>query len=194
MINDKEKKDEDIVKEVINGDKEAFGFLIYRFEKKIFRYINRFIYDDSEAEDLLQGVFIKAYINLNSFNFNFKFSPWIYRIAHNEIVNYIKKQQKNKLIFDIDWDVIVPINVGKSMSEEIDINKLDKWLKDHINKIPDKYKEVLVLYYFEDMSYKEIADIIKIPIATVGVRIRRAKELVRKNYNKYINNKNKNGI
>lgn len=80
------------------------------------------------------------------------------------------------------------------MSEEIDINKLDTWLKDHINKIPDKYKEVLVLYYFEDMSYKEIADIIKIPIATVGVRIRRAKELVRKNYNKYINNKNKNGI
>lgn len=102
MINDKEKKDEDIVKEVINGDKEAFGFLIYRFEKKIFRYINRFIYDDNEAEDLLQGVFIKAYINLNSFNFNFKFSPWVYRIAHNEIVNYIKKQQKNKLIFDID--------------------------------------------------------------------------------------------
>ncbi|MDD3808593.1 MAG: sigma-70 family RNA polymerase sigma factor [Candidatus Pacebacteria bacterium] len=60
--------------------------------------------------------------------------------------------------------------------------------------MPDKYKEVLVLYYFEGMSYKEIADIIKIPIATVGVRIKRAKELVRKNYNKYINNKNKNDI
>jgi len=194
MVDDKEKKDEDIVKEVINGDKEAFGFLIYRFEKKLFRYINRFIYDNHEAEDLLQGVFIKAYTNLNGFNFNFRFSPWVYRIAHNEIVNYIKKQQKNKLVFGIDWYVIVPINTGKSMGEEIDVDKLDKWLKDHIEKIPDKYKEVLVLYYFEDMSYKEIADIIKIPIATVGVRIKRAKELVRKNYNKYINNKNKNDI
>ena len=101
MIN-VDKKDEEIIKDILKGDKESFGVLIYRFEKKLFRYINRFIYDTNEAEDLMQVVFIKAYTNLNGFNFNYKFSPWIYRIAHNEIVNYIKKKQRNKIVFDVD--------------------------------------------------------------------------------------------
>ena len=193
MIN-VDKKDEEIIKDILKGDKESFGVLIYRFEKKLFRYINRFIYDTNEAEDLMQVVFIKAYTNLNGFNFNYKFSPWIYRIAHNEIVNYIKKKQRNKIVFDVDWDIIMPLNTGKKIDEEIDLNNLEIWLKDNIAKISDKYKEVLVLYYFEEMSYKEIADIIKIPIATVGVRIKRARELVRKNYNKHINNKKENAI
>ena len=101
MINT-DKKDEEVIKDILKGDKDAFGVLIYRFEKKLFRYINSFVYDINEAEDLMQIVFIKAYTNLNGFNFNYKFSPWIYRIAHNEIVNYIKKKQRNKIIFDVD--------------------------------------------------------------------------------------------
>ncbi len=193
MINT-DKKDEEVIKDILKGDKDAFGVLIYRFEKKLFRYINRFVYDINEAEDLMQIVFIKAYTNLNGFNFNYKFSPWIYRIAHNEIVNYIKKKQRNKIIFDVDWDIVMPLNVGRNIDEEIDLNNLERWLKNDIAKIPDKYKEVLVLYYFEEMPYKEIADIIKIPIATVGVRIRRAKDLIRKNYNKHINNKKGHAI
>jgi len=88
----------------------------------------------------------------------------------------------------------MPLNVGRNIDEEIDLNNLERWLKNDIAKIPDKYKEVLVLYYFEEMPYKEIADIIKIPIATVGVRIRRAKDLIRKNYNKHINNKKGHAI
>lgn len=193
MINT-DKRDEEIIKDILKGDKESFGVLIYRFEKKLFRYINRFIYDINEAEDLLQTVFVKAYTNLNGFNFNYKFSSWIYRIAHNEIVNYIKRKQRNKIVFDVDWDVVMPLNVGRNINEEIDLSNLEKWLKDNIAKIPDKYKEVLILYYFEEMAYKEIADIIKIPIATVGVRIKRARDLVRKNYNKHINNKKEHAV
>jgi len=176
--------DEQIIKQVLLGDKNAFGGLINRFENKLSRYIRRFIYDENEAGDLLQNVFIKAYTNLNSFNFNYKFSPWIYRITHNEIVNYIKKKQKTKIVFDIDWDTIVPIKDNGNFGEEIDKDNLEKWLAKSLKEIPYKYKEVLTLYYFEGLAYKEISEVLLIPSSTVGIRIKRAKELLKKLYNK----------
>jgi RNA polymerase sigma-70 factor (ECF subfamily) len=74
MMNE-EITDEQIVRQILSGDKEAFGVLINRFETKLNRYIKRFVFSESETEDLLQNVFIKTYTNLNSFNFNYKFSP-----------------------------------------------------------------------------------------------------------------------
>ncbi len=183
MMND-EMTDEQIVRQVVSGDKDAFGVLINRFESKLSRYIRRFIFNELEAEDLLQNVFIKAYTNLNSFNFNYKFSPWIYRITHNEIVNYIKKNQKIKIVFDIDWDTIMPVREKGDYGEEIDKENLEKWLNQNLKEIPYKYKEVLTLYYFEELSYKEISDVLLIPTSTVGIRIKRAKELLKKIYNK----------
>ena len=179
-----ETTDEQIVRQVVSGDKDAFGVLINRFEIKLSRYVRRFIFNELEAEDLLQNVFIKAYTNLNSFNFNYKFSPWIYRITHNEIVNYIKKNQKIKIVFDIDWDTIMPFKEKNDFGEEIDKDNLEKWLNQNLKEIPYKYKEVLTLYYFEELSYKEISDVLLIPTSTVGIRIKRAKELLKKIYNK----------
>jgi RNA polymerase sigma-70 factor (ECF subfamily) len=89
--------DEQIVKQVQKGEIDAFGILIARFDKKLLRYISRFVFDINEAEDILQNVFIKTYSNLNGFNFQYKFSSWIYRIAHNEVVNYIRKASKRKV-------------------------------------------------------------------------------------------------
>ncbi len=181
--------DEQIVKQVISGDVDAYGVLINRFETKILRYIKRFVFDGGDAEDVLQHVFIKAYQNIKGFNFNYKFSPWIYRIAHNESVNYIRSIQKRP-IFGIDWDILLPIDMEKqAMGCDIDKENLEKWLADNLNIIKDKYREVLVLYYFDQMTYKDISDILKIPIATVGVRIKRAKNIIKNNYIKKINHK-----
>ncbi len=181
--------DEQIVKQVQKGEIDAFGVLIGRFDKKLLRYIGRFVFDNNEAEDILQNVFIKTYLNLNGFNFNYKFSSWIYRIAHNEVVNYIRKVSKRS-ITTIDWDVFFPIDVSKNkMSDDFDNEVLEKWMKENLKELDEKYKEVLVLYYFENMSYKDIADILKVPIATVGVRIKRAKNLIKNNYNKITKNK-----
>lgn len=181
--------DEQIVKQVQKGEIDAFGVLIARFDKKLLRYISRFVFDINEAEDILQNVFIKTYSNLNGFNFQYKFSSWIYRIAHNEVVNYIRKVSKIKITI-IDWDVFFPIDVSRNkMSEDFDKEKMEHWIKQNIKELDQKYKEVLALYYFENMSYKDIADILKIPIATVGVRIKRAKNKIKSNYNKTTNNK-----
>lgn len=182
--------DEKIVKIVQDGDVNSFGVLVNRFEDKLLRYIKRFIFDASDSEDILQIVFIKTYTNLMSFNFNYKFSSWIYRITHNEVVNYIRKYQKRNIV-EIDWDVFLPIDTSKDeIINSIDKENLENWLKDNLNVLDYKYKEVLVLYYFDGMSYKEISDILKIPIATIGVRIKRAKALMKNNYIKQIKNKN----
>jgi len=77
----------------------------------------------------------------------------------------------------------------QAMGCDIDKENLEKWLADNLNIIKDKYREVLVLYYFDQMTYKDISDILKIPIATVGVRIKRAKNIIKNNYIKKINHK-----
>jgi RNA polymerase sigma-70 factor (ECF subfamily) len=78
----------------------------------------------------------------------------------------------------------MPFKEKNDFGEEIDKENLEKWLNSNLKAIPYKYKEVLTLYYFEELSYKEISDVLLIPTSTVGIRIKRAKELLKKIYNK----------
>jgi len=186
MIDDQNLTDEQIVKIIQKGNVEAFEILVNRLQEKLLRYIKRLVFDNNDAEDILQNVFIKAYQNIMGFNFDYKFSSWIYRIAHNESVNYLRLLNKRP-IFNIEWDILFPINVSKNeIGEEIDKESLSKWIQDNLKNIDKKYQEVLSLYYLEDMSYKDISDVLQIPIATVGVRIKRAKNIMKNNYNKQI--------
>src|ERR1700685_1546732 len=91
-----ERTDEEIVKEVQGGDVESFRILVERYEPKMTRYARRFLFGADDAKDLLQEIFIKTYTNINSFDTERRFSPWIYRIAHNEFVNALKKKTKER--------------------------------------------------------------------------------------------------
>jgi RNA polymerase sigma-70 factor (ECF subfamily) len=174
-----QKTDEEIAHMVQSGDVELFGILVKRYEAKMLRYARRFLFNYDDSEDLVQEVFLKAYINIKSFDASKKFSPWLYRIAHNEFINAIKKKGKEPLPF-FNPDIFLPHAVSKENADK-DIHKketrhmLDKCL----DKLEAKYREPLVLYYFEDLSYKEIADILHIPVSTVGVRIGRAKKAMK---------------
>src|SRR5579862_2655767 len=97
--------DEEVVRMVQKGDRESFRELVLRYEPKMTRYARRFFFDGDEAKDLAQEVFIKAYVNIRSFDASRRFSPWLYRIAHNECVNVLKKKNKerdNVSLFDFD--------------------------------------------------------------------------------------------
>lgn len=83
--------DEQIVAAILNGDKDLYRNIIKRYEKKLLRYLRKFLSDPNDIEDILQVVFMKVYKNLYGFGPGKKFSSWIYRIAHNEAVNYLKK-------------------------------------------------------------------------------------------------------
>jgi len=101
MIDDQNLTDEQIVKIIQKGNVEAFEILVNRLQEKLLRYIKRLVFDNNDAEDILQNVFIKAYQNIMGFNFDYKFSSWIYRIAHNESVNYLRLLNKRP-IFNIE--------------------------------------------------------------------------------------------
>ena len=126
----------------------------------------------------MQEVFLKAYININSFDENQNFSPWIYRIAHNEAINFLKKKKPEPFsLFDVD--VLFPHPVAKEKTDDKTEKEIIKKMIDEVlEDISFKYKEVLVLYFYEDFSYKEISQMLKIPVTTVGVRISRGKEKV----------------
>lgn len=172
--------DEEIVYKVQKGDIESFGLLIDRFQSRLLRYGHRFLSSDDDITDLVQEVFIKVYTNIQSFNTNMKFSPWIYRIAHNEFVNRIKKSKIKPLIF-FDSDEMFP---HPEAQETADGESYDRELREEMDKrlreIDPKYREVLVLYYFEDMDYDEISEILHVPVSTIGVRLRRGRDQLKK--------------
>jgi RNA polymerase sigma-70 factor (ECF subfamily) len=162
------------------GDKEMFGELIDRYEGKLTRYVMRFTQQKDDVSDIMQVIFIKAYMNLQSFDVSRSFNSWIYRIAHNESVNHLKKKGTEKISF-IDFDTFFPHPFAKEESDAQALSREEKeTIEQSLSALSPKYREVLVLYYYDDLSYQEIADLLQIPIATVGVRIRRGKEALQK--------------
>lgn len=170
-----DRSDELIAAAVQMGDVDAFGELMDRYEAKLKRYGRKFLARQNDIEDLVQDVFIKAYEHMQSFDTSLRFSPWIYRIAHNLFVNELKRKSKYS-IAAFDPDVILPFLPAK---ETADSDLLDSESKEEIDKLigalPVKYREVVVLHYLEEMSYQEISDILQIPVNTVGVRMTRAR-------------------
>ena len=169
-----------LIERVQKGDKFAFAQILDIYSDRIERYVRRMVGHNDVATDIVQDVFIKAYININSFDLDRKFGPWIYRIAHNECVNYFKKKKSLNLTF-FQFDTILPSN--NELPEQVSdfINKENKSrIEKILNEIDIKYREVIVLNYFEDLDYKEISEALGIPVSTVGVRIMRAKKLLEK--------------
>jgi len=174
--------DEEVVEITRTKNKEAYSEIIKRYQGKLMRYAKYLVNDNERASDVVQDAFIKAYINLNSFDTKRKFSSWIYRIVHNEAVNLINKYKKEKPLFEnIDFDS------GINIEEEYTQNEVRKMVKNCLEEMSLLYREPLSLYFLEKNSYNEISDILRIPIGTVGTRINRAKKLMKKICLKKIN-------
>lgn len=179
-----ERTDEELAKLVQAGDGELFGLIMSRYEKKLLRYGRNFLSDPENIEDIVHDVFLKTYQNLKSFDPSQKFSSWIYRIAHNAFVNGLKKSIRNPLrFFDFDTLVSHPI-YEDGVEEEREQAEIKKMIDSCLAKLAPKYREIVTLFYYEEQGYKEIADILQIPPGTVGIRLRRAKEILRKEYAK----------
>ncbi len=164
--------DEEIIKLVINGDREKFGVIIERYEKRLRGFIKKLIGNNLEIDDLVEDSLIAAYQNLNGFDLKQKFSSWILRIAHNKTVDFIKKKKPKLINEGLD-----DFTENKKLIEELEIEKENKKeLHSAIDSLELKYKEIIVLYFFEDKSYDEISDILHITTSNVGVILKRAKE------------------
>ena len=174
-----ETSDEAIAVEVQLGNADLFGVLVERYEQKLLRYGRKYLSRREDIEDMVQDTFISAYRNIQSFNTSLRFSPWIYRIAHNAFVNALRKNDRGLVL--MDFDTLLSYHVkDETVETERDVAELRSMLDHGLEKLPAKYREVLVLHYFEDLSYKDIGDVLKIPLGTVSIRIKRAKEELRK--------------
>lgn len=175
-----DKTDEEIAIQVQQGDSESFGLLMERYQQKITRYARKFLFKNEEdIEDIVQETFIKAYTNIRGFDSKRRFSPWMYRIAHNDFINAAKKRGREKISY-LDLDVIFPQPISSESTDADLVRKeMRELLERCLGQLKSKYREPLVLYYFEEMSYKEISDILQIPISTVGVRLTRGKLIMK---------------
>ncbi len=177
-----EQSDESIAVLVQKGDAQQFGLLVERYEPKLQRYAKRFLFGYEDAQDIVQDVFLKTYTNLQSFDPTQRFSPWIYRIAHNEFINAIKKKGREPLSY-FDPDTLFPHPIAKEQPEkELHEIQTKEMLEKCLDKLDPKYREPLVLYYYEDMDYQSIAEVLRIPSSTVGVRLSRGKAALQKIY------------
>ena len=173
-----DKKDIELVKLSLQNS-DYFLCIVKKYETPLMRYIRRITNINLEdAEDLLQEIFIKVYTNLNGFDHTLKFSSWIYRIAHNEVISNFRKLKvrPEKINSEINEDVLEKIKSELNIEKEIDQKILKNKLSQLINQLNIKYKEVIILKYLEHKSYEEISDIIKKPVNTVGTLINRAKK------------------
>jgi RNA polymerase sigma-70 factor, ECF subfamily len=178
LVRNKRLSDNDLISIVHNqgSNKELFS----RYQKKLFIYIFHLVGNKDEAEDILQNVFSKMYKNIEAFDTSRKFSSWIYRIAHNEAINFLKRKGKR---YSVSWEDITT-SKDKLDTASNDEMPAEKWehleivreIDKALEKLPKKYQQVLKLRYFQEYSYEDISKMLGKPINTIGTLINRAKK------------------
>jgi RNA polymerase sigma-70 factor (ECF subfamily) len=162
---------------------DQFARIIERYKEPLRRYVRRLAYPGPDDLDiLLQDVFIKAYENLNDFDQDLPFSSWIYRIAHNESIDFLRKKRfqggsLDAAAYDDDSLTLVEtIAADGDMVADLDKEFLKKNVSLVLDKLDPKYRAVLVLRFLEDKDYGEISDILRKPPGTIATLLHRAKK------------------
>ncbi len=174
------------IKQVKKGDQNAFAEIVELFKDKVYQLCYRMVGNAHDAEDIAQEAFIRAYVNINSYDTNRKFSTWLYRIATNLSIDRLRKRKPDYFL-----DAEIEGTEGLTMYSQIPSDELQpdemveslefqEWIQQEINELPVMYRSVIVLKYIEELSLKEIGDILDLPIGTVKTRIHRGREALRK--------------
>ncbi len=174
--------DADIVEKSLENP-DYFRYIIERYSGKLSRYIKRRSHATShDTDDILQDIFIKTYRNLNDYDSKLAFSSWVYRIAHNTIIDWYRKEKKHDAISIDESDSMILISLSGDEFADTESNYADieKEISEVLESLDASYKDVIILRYFEDKSYDEISDIMHIPVSLVGARLTRAKNMIKK--------------
>lgn len=164
------------------ADSVNFSYIVSRYQEKLRPYIRRLGTTSAEdAEDILQDIFLKVYLNLNDFNQDLKFSSWIYRIAHNQVISHFRKRQVRPEAHSLPIDKLGLQLLADDLALDLqsDLKLREEKLALALQKIAPKYRDILILKFFEDKSYQEISDILKKPAGTVASLLNRAKKALK---------------
>jgi RNA polymerase sigma-70 factor (ECF subfamily) len=177
--------DQELVARVQRGDKQAFGLLVSKYQRKLARLLMRLIRDPAEVEDVAQETFIKAYRALPSFRGDSAFYTWLYRIGVNTAKNYLVSQgRRAPTSTDFDSEEAEGFDEGEQLRDNNTPEKLlqSKQVGETVNAamdaLPEELRTAIMLREIEGLSYEDIARIMECPIGTVRSRIFRAREAV----------------
>lgn len=171
--------DEQLVKSYVEGNNEAFDALLLRHQSKLFSYIMRIVRNRDIADDIFQETFVKAIMTIKQkrYSEHGKFSGWLTRIAHNLIIDYYRQEKvENTLSTDDDNNDLLnrrDLCEGTVEDEMVEM-QIDEDLRRMVMELPDPQREVLVMRFYRNMSFKEIADATKVSINTALGRMRYA--------------------
>lgn len=178
--------DEALVKEVLNGNDDAFRVLIERYQKPIFNMAFRMCGDYDEAADLAQEAFLQIYRVLDKYDPNKKFFSWMYRVSHNICVNVLNKRPKNVVGMDEIRENSLYTEDPMAQPEKYYSNQeLRSKIDQAILNLPDTYHDVIYMRFVHNLSYQQIADVMGLPISTIETRIYRGKALLQKELKEY---------
>lgn len=173
-----EATDEELVAKTLKNP-DAYALIVERYEEKLLRYIMRISRGTIEdAEDVLQDVFLSAYKNLNDFDQELRFSSWVYRIAHNKVISHFRKvtARPRTTTYEGDSQLLNVLASEENIHNDLEKKYTAQEVRDVIDRLDERYREVLVLKFLEEKDYKEISDILEKPMGTVATLISRAKK------------------
>ena len=184
-FSDKAKKDFELVDRAKNEDQKAYAELLKRYRRPVYHLVLKMVRNQEDAEDLTIEAFSKAFKNLPKFNTEYTFSTWLFRIATNNCIDFIRKKKLNTTSIDTTFQD----DGGDDMRMEIkdkDLNPQESAIRDQkialvraiVTKLPMKYQVLVRLRYFDELSYEEIAGEIDAPLGTVKAQLHRARELL----------------
>jgi len=178
--------DQILIKKALAGKEAAYQLLLNKHKDAVFRMIVKIVHNQEEARDLVQETFMKAFGALSSYKSQYRFTTWLYKIAANNCIDFLRKKRLNSLSLDQPLETKngeVRIELPDwTYNPEADLASRQKSLSIDaaIDSLPQKYREVIVFRHKQDKSYEEIAEILGIPVGTVKARIFRARELLKK--------------
>src|SRR5699024_209206 len=174
------------IKKVKKGDQTAFEDVVAYYQDRMYQHCLRMLGNNHEAEDIAQEAFIRAYVNIHTFDHNRKFSTWLYRIATNLTIDRLRKRKPDYHLDaeirgteGLDWYSQLATK-ERLPEEELQNLELQNYIHKQIASLPKIYRSIIMLRYLEEFSLKEISEILDIPLGTVKTRIHRGREVLRK--------------
>ncbi|WP_066188924.1 MULTISPECIES: RNA polymerase sigma factor SigW [Gracilibacillus] len=174
------------IKQVKKGDQTAFEDIVAYYQNRVFAICFRMVGNKQEAEDIAQEAFIRAYYNIESFDENRKFSTWLYRIATNLTIDKLRKKKPDYYL-DAEIKGSDGLNLYGQLAsdqplpeEEVESLEIQSHIQKEIMALPAKYRSVIALRFLDELSLKEISEVLEMPVGTVKTRIHRGREALRK--------------
>jgi RNA polymerase sigma factor (sigma-70 family) len=184
-LSDKAQQDLDLVNSARLGNQQAYAQLLDKYRDAIYFMLLKMVNNPIDAEDLTIEAFGKAFKNLNQYTPNFAFSTWLFKIASNNCIDFIRKQRTNTVSLDQsvdEGDSLSPSSLIQSDTPDPEANMINeqkiKLLRDVVTKLKPRYRTLIELRYFQEYSYEEISVHLELPIGTVKVQLFRARELL----------------